>query len=109
MSDPTLTPGATIYAVDKYPPHTMIAATVTRTGPTLTFLADWSMAFGGRQLPTVEAVQRLTPEGAWSLFIGAYDERVRDAERRLRYAEEQRAAALNLREKVMAGAAKVTP
>lgn len=105
MSAPKLTVGAVLYGVDGYlglGKLEMTTTTAVSVGEALVKMARRYTWSGHRVIiPTDEARQRLTPEGAWSLFIGEYDAKVRAAEAALRLAEENRATALNARELVM--------
>ena len=105
MSAPELTVGATLYGVDGYAHYSTLSMTTTTVlgvGGVQVKIADrYTWSDHRIVISTEEARQRLTPEGAWSLFIGEYDAKVRAAEAALRRAEEGRATALNARGLVM--------
>ena len=100
MADPRLIPGAVLYGIAAHYSgvHTIdkvIVKSVGPTQPTLTFYPKWP---GGlKVLPTSEALQRLTVEGAWDLYIGEHEAKVRDAAAVLRRAEEERDKAVAAR------------
>lgn len=103
MADPRLVPGAVLYGVVAHYSGvpTIDKVIVKSVGPAQTTLAFYPKWPGGlKVLPTPEAVQRLTVEGAWDLYIGEHEAKVRDAAAALRRAEAERDRAVAARKGV---------